>query len=313
MNRSYLAIPLSLAIGLMATRVDSAIPGTVPENEPLLPVVLDLHYHNGLIGGRIEHAPLGRVLRELVLKTGMQVKLTEPSFASFRISARWDAVSIDQAIKQILRGFSFALYRVSNTIGVIVLSTPSRASSTSDLIRDGHTNTRALAEPTSSLPGSEPKPAMAADSVPQSLDELLAIPIETALSDDDSDSNEDRDPSIRLAREQEYQEALLNRAVTALQSEHRHLYEEAIDQLGAINDPRAVQALIDAIEDHDGLDRSTRRWAVEALWQHATNTRFSDVNSIQALRQFSEDNDENIRNLAHQVLKEMEQYQVLIR
>jgi hypothetical protein len=309
MNRSYLAIPLSLAIGLMATRVDSAIPGTVPENEPLLPVVLDLHYHNGLIGGRIEHAPLGRVLRELVLKTGMQVKLTEPSFASFRISARWDAVSIDQAIKQILRGFSFALYRVSNTIGVIALSTPSRASSTSDLIRDGHTNTRALAEPTSSLPDSEPKSAMAADSVPQSLDELMAIsPIEEASSDEDSDSNEDRDPSVRLAREQEYQEALLNRAVTALRSEHRHLYEEAIDQLGAINDLRAVQALIDAIEDRDGLDRNLRRRAVEALWQHATNTRFSDVSSIQALRKLSDDSDENIRNLAHQALKDMEHY-----
>jgi hypothetical protein len=71
----------------MATRVDGAIPGAVPENEPLSLVVLDLHYHDGLIGGRIEHAPLGKVLRELALETGMQFKLTEPSFASCRISA----------------------------------------------------------------------------------------------------------------------------------------------------------------------------------------------------------------------------------
>lgn len=293
----------------MATDVDGAIPGAVPDSEMLPPVMLDLHYHNGLISGRIEHAPLGRVLRELALKTGMQFKLTEPSFASFSISARWDAVSIDQAIKQILRGFSFALYRVSNTVGVIMLTTPPLASSTSGLIIDRHTNTHALAEPTPSQLDSEPKPAMVAGPVPQSLDELMAIPIEIALPDDESDSNEDRDPSVRLAKEQEYQEALLNRALMALRSEHRHLYEEAIDQLGAINDPRAVQALIDAIEDRDGLNRNIKRRAVEALWQQATNTRFSDVSSIQALRQLSEDSDENIRSLARQALKEMEQYQ----
>jgi HEAT repeats len=309
MNRSHLAIALSLAIGLMATHVDGAIPAAVSENEPLSPVVLDLHYHDGLIGGRIEHVPLGRVLRKLAFKTGMQFKLTEPSFASFSISVRWDAISIDQAIKQILRGFSFMLYRASNTMGVIVLSTPPRPSSTSGLIRDGHTNTYALAEPMPPQPNSEPKPAMVAGLMPQSLDELAAIPIEAASSDDESDSNENRDPSVRLAREQEYQEALLNRALIALRSEHQHLYEEAIDQLGAINDPRAVQALIDAIEDRDGLDRNMRRRAVEALWQHATNTKFSDVNSIQALGQLSDDNDENIRNLAHQALKEMEHYQ----
>jgi hypothetical protein len=59
----------------------------------------------------------------------------------------------------------------------------------------------------------------------------------------------------------------------------------------------------------DGLDRNIKHRAVEALWQHATNTRFPDVNSIQALGQLSDDSDENIRNLAHQALKEMEQYQ----
>jgi HEAT repeat protein len=95
----------------------------------------------------------------------------------------------------------------------------------------------------------------------------------------------------------------------ALRSEHRHLYEDAIDQLGVINDPRAVQALTDATGDRDDLDRSTRRRAVESLWQHATNTRFSDEISIQTLRQLSEDSDENIRNLARQALKEMEHYQ----
>jgi hypothetical protein len=180
---------------------------------------------------------------------------------------------------------------------------------TSGLIIDRYTNTHALAEPTPSQPDSEPKPATVAGPIPQSLDELMAIPIEAALSDEDSDSNEDRDPSVRLAREQEYQEALLNRALMALRSEHRHLYEDAIDQLGVINGPRAVQALTDATGDRDDLDRSTRRRAVEALWQHATNTRFSDENSIQTLRQLFEDSDENIRNLARQALKEMEHYQ----
>jgi hypothetical protein len=304
MNRSQLAIALSLAIWLMPMRVDGAIPVTVPEKEPLSTVVLELHYRNGLVGGRIEHASLGRVLHELALKAPIQVKLIEPAFANFSISARWDAVSIDQAIKKILHGFSFMLYRLSDTMDVVVLSTPPRASG-SGLIRDART----LAEPMPFRSDSERKPAMVASTVPQSLDELMAIPIEAALPDDGSDSNEDRDPSVRLAREQEYQEALIDRAVTALGSEHRHLYEEAIDQLGAIEDPRAVKVLIHAIGDRDGVDRNTRRRAVEALGQQATNMRFSDVNSIQALRQLSEDSDENIRSLARQALKEMEQYQ----
>lgn len=52
-----------------------------------------------------------------------------------------------------------------------------------------------------------------------------------------------------------------------------------------------------------------RMHATAALWRHALMLRFSDTASVSALKQLTEDSDENIRSVARQALKEMEQYQ----
>lgn len=195
---------------------------------------LELRYANGLIDAHLEQVPLGEVLQVLVRETGIEVNSLDPNIVSWRVSLARQSVPVDEAIKAILDGLSYALHAGPNKHEVIVASTPPRAAGTGIKKSGGERTLAALGH----------GGAKQGKDVPQTLDEFQPIS-EVALSY--GDGGQEGDSFARSASGQEYNEALLERALTALGSQHRHLYEQAIDELAALQDPRAVEALAQAV------------------------------------------------------------------
>jgi hypothetical protein len=104
--------------------------------------------------------------------------------------------------------------------------------------------------------------------------------------------------------EQQYQQALLDRALDALSSEHEQLYAEALNQLAAIDAPQATQTLVAAART--GLGPVSRIQATKMLWQHALNLQFEDEKSIHALQQLAYDADNSVSRIALQALADMQ-------
>jgi hypothetical protein len=283
------------------------------EEQPDSTTTLNLHYDYGLINAHIDSAPLGKILHELVLKTGMQVNLSDPVIASWPVSVTLKAIPLEQGVQMILDGFSYVIYRISNVPAVIVLSTQPNSTQTrlkSAVIGVKHALLPPVPDKTMDI-FEDPDPVIhrSGEGVPQSLDELQPITVEEAFSDSEAAGDDAADPSARLAQEQEYNEALLQRALNALKSEHKHLHVEAIDQLADLEDPRATESIVQAVSSGAGLDPKSRLQAVGALRRHAENLHFADATSVNALKQLAEDSDENIRSLARQALQHMEHYQ----
>lgn len=253
-----------------------------------------LRYENGLIDARIDNAPLGKVLRELALKTGMQIHLADPVIANWPVLASVKGIPLVEGVKQILEGFSYVLYLAANGPVVIVLSTQPDPAKMVVKTTAAALKPASLAQP----------PHAISEKAPRSLDEFQPISVGDALSG--ADGEQELSPEEQLAVIQEHDEALLKRALDVLNSDYKHLHAEAIDQLVGILDPRATQALVEAAST--GLDAKSRAHAVEALWQHAAHLQFADTSSVAALKQLAEDSDANVRAVARRALQDMQQY-----
>lgn len=272
---------------------------------------LDLHYDNSLVNADINNAPLGKVLRELALKSGMEINLSDPLIARGPVSVSIRAIPLEEAVQQILEGFSYALYRVSNRLVVIILSTQPNA------IKTGLKTAvigvkRALLQPMPDKATSQDfnlatSTHSCSERAPQSLDEFQPITIEDVSSHPEAQGDRNAARSGRLAQEQQYKEALLRRALDALGFEHKHLHIEAINQLAGLEDPRASEALVEVATNSAGLDAQYRLEAVGTLWRHAQDLHYADVTSVNALKRLAEDSDKNVRRLARQALRDMEQ------
>jgi hypothetical protein len=59
---------------------------------------------------------------------------------------------------------------------------------------------------------------------------------------------------------------------------------------------------VDAVSSNASLDKHARLQVVAAIWRHARDRTFADAVSVNALKQLTEDSDENIRSLARQAL-----------
>jgi hypothetical protein len=203
-------------------------------------------------------------------------------------------------VQQILRGFSYALYRASHTLTLIVLSTGVKTTSSLALggTPDGST------DPTPRLPAAVPR-----ERVPQSLDEFQPIAVEEPSQEREVAGDTPSDPAEHEARDDVYHEALLHRALDALKSEHKHLHGEAINHLAGLEDPRAMQTLVQVALDGGGLDARLRLQAVGALVQHAENLQFTDSVPVDVLKTLSEDTDANVRSIAQRALQHSKQHQ----
>lgn len=274
-----------------------------------------IQYARGLLDGQIENVPLGKVLSELARKSGVQVHFIDPVIAQWSVSASLKGVPFVEGIKRILDGFSYATYRGADISGIIVLSTqpdPARTgikTAGTGLMRVSLTAAPDKRSPTLQDPGAAPFIPMAGEGVPQSLDELQPITMEAESLGPMEEVGQEVDPAAQLAKEQEYNEALLRRALYALESEHRHLHREAINQLQGMKDPRATQALAEAASSTEGKDSRARVQAVETLWRHTADLKFRDEGSINVLTRLAEDNDTRVAEIARQALRSMQQYQ----
>jgi HEAT repeat protein len=124
------------------------------------------------------------------------------------------------------------------------------------------------------------------------------------------DLGSEQDPAgsdLGSVDEQATQEARIERALSALDSEHDHLRSMAVDELTGMNDPRATSAL-ESVATSGDLSVDERRQAAEALWHHAADLEFADSAANDALRQLANGSDPSVRNIAERALTDMERY-----
>lgn len=261
-------------------------------------------YENGLLDVNINEVPLGTILDQFKAEFGIRVKLHDPSMAYSRVSIALKGSPLEVAIKAILKRVSYVFYPEGNSFVVIVLSTDQETIRThggvtyepeptaqpavlSDITEDG--------EPVETFTSSK------ATRVPKSLDEFQPITMEGFSSGHTVEGQEGTDPSEQLEAEQKYEEALIQRALAAINSQYEHLHEEATSQLIGVNDPRATETLIGATRTE--TDSISRAQAVDALRRHAENLQLTDVTSIDALEQLAEDRDLNVSTIAQRALR----------
>lgn len=84
---------------------------------------LELHYQRGLLDANIVNAPLGKVLHELALKTGTQIRFIDPAIGVWPVSVSVKATALLQGIEKILSGFSYALDHNAEAPTLIMCST----------------------------------------------------------------------------------------------------------------------------------------------------------------------------------------------
>lgn len=300
MNRLSMIIVLTiwvLPMSLFSTSIHAVSQNgsrSIGDNQAPLNTIA-FQYENGLIDADINDAPIGKVLDELKAKTGTRVNIHDPSILASRLSATLKGIPLDKTIQILLEGFSYALYPRDDTFAVTILSTvPETVMSHRRFTSEQEVEAQSAADPNS-------------ETVPKSLDEFQPIKMEERWLGVNHAEHESSEGSEQLMIEQRYQEALVQRAQDAINSEHEHLYKHALNQLVGINDPQATEMLIDATTMETNW--ISRAQAVDALSQHAANLQFADTTSIDALKQLSEDGNNEVSSVALKALREIEQYQ----
>ncbi|MGH8651538.1 MAG: hypothetical protein ACREYE_04860 [Gammaproteobacteria bacterium] len=287
---------IALLLGSLLFTGNAGMAQVATEQNPPTASSLFVRYNKGVIDAHINNTALGDVLRELETLTGARFILNDPARASQRISVVIETMPFDQAVKRILKGFSYAIYPVADVtlLGVVVLSTPIART------RTGHSGVK---------PGisSLPTPTDGAR-VPQSLDDFQPVALEEEGSEPSSD-NQDGDEAIRFAKEQERREISLHRALDALKSDYTHLHGEAINVLVGLDDPRAMEALVKAASRSGTISSAFQVRIAEALWRRAADQVFANEAVVNALEQLAQDGEGHVSSIAHQALRDMQQYQ----
>lgn len=241
---------------------------------------LDLTYDRKLISGRIQNVALGVVLDTLVRNVGLRVRFIDPAIALQPVSTLLHRSRLEGAVTEILYGFSYALSSDARETAVVVLSTPpsSRA----------HNLTRSI---------------NVADS-PSTLEEFEKIDIAEVTYDDYANGAADGGLQ-QNAKENEYNEARLERALKALESDQKQIHGEALEEIVGLKDPRASRALAEAVVRAADADAQNRYEVVAALVRHVEGTQEFDANVVDVLQQLASDSDSNIRGIASQALSAM--------
>lgn len=255
----------------------------------LLSYRTELCYENDRISGTLKNAALKEVFEAFEQLVGLRFKFSDPMGERWRVSTAFATTPLDGAVKQMLKGFSYALTSQPQRHEVIVLSTPPKTLTAAILETDRIESRNHVAD--------------AEQSRPNNLDEFQSIGDKQVTVDGQDDDGIEL--WVKAAGRQDLNDAMLQRALNALNSEHEHLYGEALSQLGGLQDPRAGSALAEVISSTPGFDTELRLRAVAALIQNAENSRFSDPTHVQLLTKLSNDIDVNIRGMAAQALQQM--------
>lgn len=236
---------------------------------------ITLHYERPWIEASIQNARLLDVFRTLAEKAPLRYSFAQRELAEYPISAVVRTTKLVEGVRQILSGFAYAIDVRRSHIQVLVLSTITSA------------------------------PTINADTkaayVPYRQGHAVSDP---SLLDASNDLEYE---VIFAAAEREEHEVHLQRVLTDLHSLDVNQRTDAIDQLMSIEDPSAVQALIEvtnAPDKHD--DVSLRLAALDALAQYALDNNFSDRSVVEALEQLAGDTEESVAGAAQMALKHRE-------
>lgn len=168
------------------------------------------------------------MIEALERASGVQVVLSDPAITAWPVSGAARGVSLEEGIKTILHGFSYAFHRGNPRPTLVVLAAqpgPRRTSDPRVEIDLGSGVASPVANDGITALDVDATPATL--KAPQTLDEFRPIsPVQAA--DDPEAPDLDANASFQEA---EYQEALLQRALDALKSERQQLRTEALDQL----------------------------------------------------------------------------------
>lgn len=267
-------------------------------------------HENGLVDVDINEVPLGTILDQFKAQFGIRVKLHDPSMAYSPVSIALKGSALEEAIKAVLKRVSYVLYPEGNSFVLIVLSTDQDTTRTHGRVTyepEPTAHPATLSDITEDGEFVDTFTGYKATWMPKSLDEFQPITMEGFSSGHTVEGQEGTDPSEQLEAEQKYEEALIQRALAAINSQYEHLHEEATNQLIGVNDPRATEILVDA--SRTATDSISRAQAVDALRRHAENLQLTDVTSIDALKQLAEDRDLNVSNIARQALRGVDKFQ----
>ncbi|MEE9346534.1 MAG: hypothetical protein V3U88_13085 [Methylococcales bacterium] len=292
------AVTLFLVIVLFASISNKVIASYAPETgttkSTSVVSTINLSYDENLLSAKIENVGLASVLAALAQETETTIEYIDPYTQGLRVSTKLQAVSLENGLRDILKNLSYILYLGDKIYSVQMLSMDRGSMPTAE--------DTAIVRPEHSLLSDDTNP-----NAPLSLDEfepLKFADLPSSISDDDG-----VDDSVDESREQEHNQALLERALSVLESEHANLYAEAFDQLADIEDESALDALTQAVLGNTEITSETRLQAVDALTRRALNSESFETSSNDVLNQLASDQDENVRALARQAQKDINQRQ----
>lgn len=247
----------------------------------------------GLIDARMREIKLGQLLDALEARLGLRSKLNDPSMADLPISVDLRAVPLEHALPIILKGFSYAIYPAEGTLAVSVLSTPPKSHGK---------NRQITASPRESVELASGEALEPQEGEPTSLDEFQAIaPEEGSAPMLDLSEEGSNNPSSDPESHQRYREAVVDRALAALASGPHHLKQEAINQLASLEDPKATDALLQAVNGNVGLDAALRVEAIAALGQNAADAGFNN-DAVDTLKRLAQGSDAQLSAVAKEAL-----------
>lgn len=315
---SVLILGCLVPLQSLAADIGLPTPTGIAENVNKRPAIL-VSCVDGLVNAEITRASVGQVLQTLRLKCGLQTNIIDPEITTSRIGIKLNWVSVQEALRAILEGFSYAIYPTEDTLAVSLLSTPPRPGPKSSKPIPGSPVWSSVS--TVDDPGlpyvSSYSPLLAEfenaneheprEDEPRSLDEFQIIEHEqnSEESFEDDEDAQFHDPSSESELQQRSIESLVNRALAAIESDYMHLKQEAINQLASLEDPTAVEILISAANGSLNLDNDSRVEAVAALWRSATDSQFRDIDSANALKQLVSDPDIRVSEIAKQAVQNM--------
>lgn len=296
---SLLILGCLVPLQSLTADISVPVPTVITENINKRPAVL-VTCSDGLVKVHIINASVGHVLKTLHLKCGLQTNIIDPEITTSGIGIELNWVSVEEALRAILEGFSYAIYPSEDTLAVSLLSTPPRPG-------PKHSEPIPISPIWNSVSIDNANEYEPRENEPRSLDEFQIIESEReseASFVDDADA-QFHAPSLESEQQQRSIESLVNRALAVIESDYMHLKQEAINQLATLEDPKAVEILISAANGSLNLDNDSRAEAVTALWRSATDSQFRNIDSVNTLKQLVNDPDSRVSEIAKKAVQNM--------
>jgi hypothetical protein len=262
----------------------------------------ELRLEDKRLTAEFKNVPLRDIAKALETKANAFILMNDPEMADEPVTVSVHSCSLEESVKIILNGFSYALGSFAQGLTVVVLSTPPQRFRVVENLE-----TACLSKPVdTTIPSPETNPAG-----PQTLDEFHSIMPDSGDCATLVTGNIDSVSSLSDEDGNQEQEGMLQRALDVLDSPDRHLYADAIEQLGMLQDERANATLIKfAQQPQQGPERYL---ATEALARIAVQSQFKNVNVMLVLEQLASDQDEDVRRSASLVIEQMHQVELASR